>query len=86
MGRYFQDQQNGYPPEERHRTPEELERAEKEEKREKWILTENLLSFCAVVLGVVLIIVLSALLFSMTDWLKRDISANFSVLYTRFMK
>ena len=86
MGTYFQDRPDLPPMEEQMLTPEELEREEKEEKREKWILTENLLSFCGVVLGVVLIIVLATLLFSMADWLKRDISANFSVLYTRFMK
>lgn len=60
------------------------EREEREEKRERWIMTENLLNFCAIVVGVVLIIVLVALLFSMVDWLKRDISANFQVLIARF--
>lgn len=57
---------------------------EKEEKRDRFRMAAGMLEFAGVVAGVISILVLLALLFSLISWLSQDISGTFAVLRTRF--
>ena len=43
-----------------------------------------MMDFLGVVVGVICILVLLALLFSLISWLSQDVSSTFSLLRTRF--
>ena len=55
-----------------------------EERRDRLKVAAGVLEFAGVVLGVVCILLLLALLFSLITWLNQDISATFAILRTRF--
>ena len=57
---------------------------EKQEKRDRLKVAAGAANFLGVVLGLVSILVLAALLFSLLSWLGQDITANFTILRTRF--
>lgn len=57
---------------------------EKEDKREHFRMAAGMMDFLGVVLGVIGILVLLALLFSLISWLTQDISSTLSFLRTRF--
>ena len=57
---------------------------EAEERKSRWIMTESMLNFLAVVAGVILIILFTALLFSIVKWLQEDVHSTFSLLTDRF--
>jgi len=63
---------------------EQRKQWEKEDKREHFRLAAGMMDFLGVVLGVICILVLLALLFSLISWLSQDISSTFSFLKTRF--
>ena len=62
----------------------ERKELEAQEKRDHFRVAAGALNFLGVVLGVVAILLLLALLFSLISWLVRDISSTFSILRTRF--
>lgn len=57
---------------------------ERQEKQDHFRVAAGMMNFLGVVLGVVSILVLLALLFSLLSWLGQDISSTFSILRTRF--
>ena len=57
---------------------------ERQERQDHFRVAEGLMNFLGVALGVVAIVVLLALLFSLISWLSQDISSTFSILRTRF--
>lgn len=57
---------------------------ERQERRDRFKVAAGMMNFLSVVLGVISILVLAALLFSLLSWLGQDISANFTILRTRF--
>ena len=56
----------------------------KEDRREHFRLAAGMMDFLGVVLGVIVILVLLALIFSLVSWLTQDVSSTFSILRTRF--
>ncbi len=56
----------------------------RQEKEDHFRLAAKMLDFIGVVLGVISILVLLALLFSLLSWLGQDIAGTFSILRTRF--
>ena len=58
---------------------------ERQEKQDHYRVAAGVMNFLGVVLGVAVIFVLLALLFSLVSWLIQDISSNFSILRTRFL-
>ena len=81
MGQYFDPDARPDPEAEERLSREEAE----EERRGRWRMTEGMLNFLAVVVGAILIVLLTALLFSMINWLLNDVNTTFSVLKSRFM-
>ncbi len=63
---------------------EQRKQWEREEKRDHYRVAAGMMEFLGVVLGVVCILALLALLFSLLSWLGQDISSTFSILRTRF--
>ena len=63
---------------------EQRKQWEKEDKREHFRLAAGMMDFLGVVVGVICILVLLALLFSLISWLSQDVSSTFSLLRTRF--
>ncbi len=63
---------------------EQRKQWEKEDRREHFRLAAGMMDFLGVVVGVICILVLLALLFSLISWLTQDISSTFSLLRTRF--
>lgn len=57
---------------------------ERQEKRDHLRVAAGVMEFLGVVLGVVCILVLLALLFSLVTWLSQDIGSTFAILRTRF--
>ena len=57
---------------------------EKQEKRDRLKVAAGAANFLGVVLGLVSILVLAALLFSLLSWLGQDIYSTFTILRTRF--
>ena len=57
---------------------------ERQEKQDHFRVAAGMMEFLGVVLGIVVILVLLALLFSLLNWLGKDIAGNFSLLRTRF--
>ena len=57
---------------------------ERQERRDHYKVAAGVMNFLGVVLGVVSILVLAALLFSLLSWLGQDIAANFTILRMRF--
>ena len=55
-----------------------------EDRRDRFRVAAGVAEFAGVVLGVVCILLLLALLFSLITWLNQDISATFAILRTRF--
>ena len=55
-----------------------------EDRRDRFRVAAGVAEFAGVVLGVVCILLLLALLFSLVTWLNQDISATFAILRTRF--
>ncbi len=63
---------------------EQRKKWEKEDRREHFRLAAGMMDFLGVVLGVIVILVLLALIFSLVSWLAQDVSSTFSILRTRF--
>lgn len=57
---------------------------ERQEKRDHFKVAAGVMNFLGVVLGVVSILVLAALLFSLLSWLRQDIASNFTIMRTHF--
>lgn len=57
---------------------------EKEERRDHYRVAAGVMEFLGVVLGVVSILVLTALLMSLLTWLAQDVNSTFAILRTRF--
>ena len=57
---------------------------ERQDRQDHFRVAAGVMEFLGVVLGVVSILVLLALLFSLLSWLKQDIAGTFSILRTRF--
>lgn len=57
---------------------------EAQEKQDHFRVAAGVFNFLGVVVGVVAILLLVALLFSLISWLARDISSTFAILRTRF--
>ncbi|MBO2516357.1 MAG: hypothetical protein CW338_03655 [Clostridiales bacterium] len=83
MSHYFKDDYDPDSMPEETVPPEEQQLME-DDRRSRWIMTESLLNYLAVVVGVILIILFIALLFSIIKWLAGDISSTFSLLADRF--
>lgn len=58
---------------------------ERQERQDHFRVAAGVMEFLGVALGVVSILVLLALLFSLVSWLVRDISSTFAILRTRFL-
>lgn len=59
-------------------------REEWEERRDRFKVAAGVMEFAGVVAGVICILMLLALLFSLVNWLNQDVSATFAILRTRF--
>ena len=57
---------------------------ERLEKQDRFRMAAGMTEFLGVVLGVIVILVLLALIFSLVSWLTQDVSSTFSILRTRF--
>lgn len=57
---------------------------EREEKLDRLRMTAGLLEFLGVVLGVVVVFVLVVLIVSLCNWLFRDMSGIFSIIFSIF--
>ena len=57
---------------------------EKQEKRDRLKVAAGAGNFLGAMLGVVSILVMAALLFSLISWLGQDIYSTFTILRTRF--
>ncbi|MBR1584633.1 MAG: hypothetical protein IJ662_03745 [Clostridia bacterium] len=57
---------------------------ERQEKQDHFRVAAGMMEFLGVVLGIVAILVLLALLFSLLNWLGQDFAGTFSILRTRF--
>lgn len=62
---------------ERYRQDRQLEQYER---RDRWHMASDVAEFVGVVLGVVVILGLLALLFSLVSWLNQDIRSTFALL------
>lgn len=58
---------------------------ERQERQDHFRVAAGVMEFLGVALGVLSILVLLALLFSLVSWLARDISSTFAILRTRFL-
>ena len=56
---------------------------EAQEKQDHYRVAAGVMNFLGVVLGVVSILVLAALLFSLLSWLRQDIASNFTIRICR---
>ena len=56
----------------------------RQEQQDHFRVAAKMMEFFGVLLGVLCILVLLALLFSLVSWLSQDISGTFSLLRTRF--
>ena len=84
MNKYFKED---YDPDQLPEIEEQIDeeqQIEAEERKSRWIMTESMLNFLAVVAGVILIILFTALLFSIVKWLQEDVRSTFSLLTDRF--
>ena len=57
---------------------------EHEQRQDRFRVAAGMMEFLGVVLGVICILALLALLFSLLSWLGQDIAGTFSILRTRF--
>lgn len=57
---------------------------ERIERANRWRMIHGIADFCGVVLGSVCILLMLALLFSLVNWLRQDISNTFAILKSRF--
>lgn len=57
---------------------------ERQEKQDRFRMAAGMTEFLGVVLGIVCILALLALLFSLLNWLGQDIASTFSILRSRF--
>lgn len=57
---------------------------ERQEKQDHFRVAAKMMEFMGVVLGVISILVLLTLLFSLLSWLSEDVSNTFSLLRVRF--
>ncbi len=57
---------------------------ERQEKQDHFRVAAGMMEFVGVVLGIMAILVLLALLFSLLNWLRQDFASNFSTLAARF--
>lgn len=69
-----------------HQAPDYFQRKEWErrEQQDRFRVAAGMMEFLGVALGVICILVLLALLFSLLTWLSKDISSTFAILRTRF--
>lgn len=63
---------------------EQRKEMEKLEKQDRFRMAAGMTEFLGVVLGIVSILVLLALLFSLLNWLGQDAASTFSFLKSRF--
>ena len=68
------------------RNPDYFQRKEweRQERQDHFRVIAGVREFLGVVLGVICILVLLALLFSLVSWLTQDVSSTFAILRTRF--
>ena len=57
---------------------------EEEDQQDRFRVAAGVMEFVGVVAGVIMILLLLALLFSLFSWLNQDISRTFAILRTRF--
>ncbi len=68
-------------PQQQYRMKKELQQVEKQN---HWRMAAGMAEFFGVVLGVVCILILLALLFSLLNWLRQDINSTFAIIKTHF--
>ncbi len=67
-----------------HQQYEQRKEWERLEKQDRFRMAAGMTEFLGVVLGIVCILVMLALLFSLLNWLGQDFAGTFSLLRTRF--
>ncbi len=62
----------------------EQKEEELQERRDRLRFAAGMSNFVGVILGVVVILLMLLLIFSLVNWLRRDISSTFTFINTRF--
>lgn len=60
-----------------------LREEEKQARQDKYRFAAGMSNFVGVILGVIVILLMLLLIFSLVNWLRRDISNTFNLLNTR---